>query len=250
MSYENFATVYDDLQADVDYGKRAEYLLKLFKKYDRLPTLLLDVACGTGGFSLRFAGQGIEVIGADPSPEMLDIARQKFSAEGREALLLCQSAEELDLYGTVDGAVCCLDSLNHIIDEDELKRSIERIALFLEPERLFIFDVNTLYKHRSVLSGTTFAAETDNVFCVWQNSECDEDGIVDISLDFFCENEDGTYERTSEDFSERAYSNEFLEECIRSAGLETVAILGDMSLDAPKASEERVYYVTRRVNNG
>lgn len=250
MSYENFAAVYDDLQADVDYGQRAEYLLKLFKKYDRLPTLLLDVACGTGGFSLLFAQKGIEVIGADPSPEMLDIARQKFSSAGREALLLCQSAEELDLYGTVDGAVCCLDSLNHIIDEDEFKRSIERIALFLEPERLFIFDVNTLYKHREVLSGKTFATETDSVFCVWQNSECDEKGIVDISLDFFCETEDGTYERTSEDFSERAYSNGFLEKCIKSAGLETVAVLGDMSLDAPKTDEERVYYVTRRVNNG
>ncbi len=250
MSYENFAAVYDDLQTDVDYGQRTEYLIKLFKKYDRLPTLLLDVACGTGGFSYAFAEKGIEVIGADPSPEMLDVARQKFSAMDKEVLLLCQSAEELDLYGTVDGAVCCLDSLNHIIDDDELKRSIERIALFLEPDRLFIFDVNTLYKHREVLSGKTYAAETDSVFCVWQNSECDEDGIVDISLDFFRETENGVYERTSEDFSERAYTDEFLEECIKAAGLETVAVLGDMSLDAPNTTEERVYYVTRRVNNG
>ena len=250
MSYENFAAVYDQLQGDVDYEARAEYLVGLFKKYDRLPTLLLDVACGTGGFSLPFAKKGIEVIGADPSPEMLDVAREKLAAAGVEALLLCQSAEELDLYGTVDGAVCCLDSLNHIIDGDELKRSIARIALFLEPERLFIFDVNTEYKHKNVLSGTTFAAETEDVFCVWQNSECDEDGIVDISLDFFRETEDGTYERTSEDFSERAYSPEFIEKCITEAGLETVAMLGDMSFDAPKKEEERVIYVTRRVKNG
>lgn len=250
MSYENFAAVYDQLQGDVDYEARAEYLAELFKKYDRLPTLLLDVACGTGGFSLPFAKKGIEVIGADPSPEMLDVAREKLAAAGVEALLLCQSAEELDLYGTVDGAVCCLDSLNHIIDGDELKRSIARIALFLEPERLFIFDVNTEYKHKNVLSGTTFAAETEDVFCVWQNSECDEDGIVDISLDFFRETGDGTYERTSEDFSERAYSPEFIEKCITEAGLETVAMLGDMSFDAPKKEEERVIYVTRRVKNG
>lgn len=250
MSYENFAAVYDQLQGDVDYEARAEYLAELFKKYDRLPTLLLDVACGTGGFSLPFAKKGIEVIGADPSPEMLDVAREKLAAAGVEALLLCQSAEELDLYGTVDGAVCCLDSLNHIIDVDEFKRSIARIALFLEPERLFIFDVNTEYKHKNVLSGTTFAAETEDVFCVWQNSECDEDGIVDISLDFFRETEDGTYLRTSEDFSERAYSPEFIEKCITEAGLETVAVLGDMSFDAPKKEEERVIYVTRRVKNG
>ncbi len=250
MSYENFASFYDALQLDVDYDARTEYLTDIFRKYDRLPTLLLDVACGTGGFSVRFAQKGIEVIGADPSLEMLGLAREKFAELGTEALLLCQSAEELDLYGTVDGAICCLDSLNHIIDEDEFKRSIAKIALFLEPQRLFIFDVNTLYKHQEVLSGQTFAIENDDVFCVWQNSECDEDNIVDISLDFFRETEDGTYERTSEDFSERAYSPEFIEKCITEAGLETVAVLGDMSFDAPENEEERVYYVTRRVNNG
>lgn len=250
MNYENFADVYDALQTDVDYAARTEYLTEVFKKYDRLPTLLLDVACGTGGFSYLFSEKGIDVIGADPSPEMLGIAREKFANAGREVLLLCQSAEELDLYGTVDGAICCLDSLNHIIDEDEFKRSIARIALFLEPERLFVFDVNTEYKHREVLSGTTFAVENEEVFCVWQNSECDEDGIVDISLDFFRETENGTYERSSEDFSERAYSHEFIEKCITEAGLETVAVFGDMSFDAPEESAERVFYVTRRVNNG
>lgn len=250
MSYENFAAVYDALQTNVDYAARTEYLTELFKKYDRLPTLLLDVACGTGGFSYLFAEKGIDVIGADPSPEMLGVARDKFANAGKDALLLCQSAEELDLYGTVDGAICCLDSLNHIIDEDEFKRSIARIALFLEPERLFVFDLNTEYKHKEVLSGKTFAVETEQVFCVWQNSECDDDGIVDISLDFFCENDDGTYERSSEDFSERAYSHEFIEECITKAGLEIVDVLGDMSFDAPKPNEERVFYITRRVNNG
>ena len=87
MSYENFAEVYDSLQADVDYVGRARYLIKLFKRYDRQPTLLLDVACGTGGFSLQFAKNGIDVIGADPSPEMLGKARQKLVKEGIEALL-------------------------------------------------------------------------------------------------------------------------------------------------------------------
>ena len=148
MSYQEFAAVYDQLQTDVDYKARTEYLVKLFQKYDRLPTLLLDVACGTGGFSFAFAEKGVEVIGADPSPEMLGVAREKFMAAGKDVLLLCQSAEELDLYGTVDGAVCCLDSLNHIVDADELKRSVARISLFLEKDRLFIFDVNTMYKHK------------------------------------------------------------------------------------------------------
>jgi len=246
MSYSEFADVYDSLQSDVDYARRTEYLLSLFKKYDRQPTLLLDLACGTGGFSLQFQKCGIDVIGVDISPEMLDVARSRFGAENREALLLCQSAAELDLYGTVDGAICCLDSLNHIIDEEELCESIAKVSLFLEPERLFIFDVNTEYKHREILSGNTFVCDEEDVYCVWNCSECDEEGIVDISLDFFKRNGDGSYRRSGEEFSERAYSVPFLTKTCEDAGLEVLAVLSDMSEADAKSIDDRIIFVTRK----
>lgn len=246
MSYSEFADVYDSLQADVDYNKRTEYLLNLFEKYDRRPTLLLDMACGTGGFSLQFAKRGVDVIGVDISPEMLNIARERLSAENLQALLLCQSAAELDLYGTVDGAICCLDSLNHIIDEGELCNSIAKISLFLEPGRLFIFDVNTEYKHRKVLSGNTFVYDRDDVYCVWTNSECDKAAIVDISLDFFKKGQDGDYKRSGEEFSERAYSVPFLKGACRAAGLEVLAVLSDMKYKKPCKDDERIIFVLRK----
>jgi len=128
--YGNFAQFYDSLMYDVDYKKRTAYLLKLFSKYGKKPTLLLDVACGTGGFSNCFAKQGVEVIGADMSEEMLSLAREKSAELGNDILYLCQKAQELDLYGTVDGAVCCLDSLNHITDYKELCKALVKISLF------------------------------------------------------------------------------------------------------------------------
>ena len=246
MSYEEFADVYDRLQSDVDYEKRTEYLLSLFKKYDRQPTLLLDLACGTGGFSLQFKARDIDVIGVDISAEMLDVARSRFADSGMDALLLCQSAAELDLYGTVDGAVCCLDSLNHIIDEDELRQSIAKVSLFLEPERLFIFDVNTEFKHREILSGNTFVCDEDDVYCVWSCSECDDEGIVDIALDFFKRNADGTYRRSFEEFSERAYSVPFLKKTLDDSGLEVLAVLSDLSEVAATSYDDRIIFVTRK----
>lgn len=246
MSYSEFADVYDLLQSDVDYSRRTEYLLSLFRKYDRQPTLLLDMACGTGGFSLQFLKRGIDVIGVDISPEMLGMARERFADEGLDALLLCQAAADLDLYGTVDGAICCLDSLNHIIDEEELRDSIAKVSLFLEPERLFIFDVNTEYKHREVLSGQTFVCDVESVYCVWSNSECDEEGIVDISLDFFKKQPDGRYKRSGEEFSERAYSVSFLKRICAQAGLDVLAVLSDMSDTDADAFDERIIFVTRK----
>ena len=167
--YNSFADFYDELMQDVDYKKRTSYLMMLFKKYDKAPTLLLDVACGTGGFSNEFAKQGIEVIGTDMSEEMLSVARENSAVLGQDVLYLCQKAEELDLYGTVDGAVCCLDSLNHITDYKTLCKAFSKVSMFLEKDRLFIFDVNTVYKHREILGDNVFVTDNGNLYCVWAN---------------------------------------------------------------------------------
>jgi len=246
MSYSDFAEVYDILMGDVDYSARSEYLLKLFSKYGRKPTLLLDLACGTGSFSNLFAKKGIEVIGVDMSEEMLSVARERSMDEGNDILYLCQRAEELDLYGTVDGAVCCMDSLNHITDTETLQKAIDKVSLFLEKDCLFIFDVNTVYKHKEILADNTFVFDEDEVYCVWQNSFNSESLTTDISLDFFIADED-VYIRSSEDFSERAYSDAELKEIIEKAGLKIEAVYDDMTTDPRKDTSERLIYVTRKI---
>ena len=244
--YCDFAYVYDTLMSDVDYHKRALYLMKLFKRFDRMPTLLLDIACGTGGFSNEFAISGVEVIGVDMSEDMLDCARRNSAECGTDVLFLCQTAQELDLYGTVDGVICCLDSLNHITDYKELCRAIERVSLFLEEDRLFIFDVNTLYKHKYILGNNTFVIERENIFCTWQNEYDEQNSITDISLDFFVK--DGKkYIRSSEDFSERAYTEAELEKALRSAGLKIEAVYADMTFDGVEPETDRAIYVTRKI---
>lgn len=245
-SYSNFAEVYDTLMDDVDYKGRAEYLLNLFEKYDRRPELLLDVACGTGGFSNEFSKRGIEVIGTDKSEEMLANARQNSAKLMTDVLFLCQKTEELDLYGTVDGAVCCMDSLNHITDYKKLCKAIEQVTLFLETGRLFIFDVNTIFKHKYILGDNTFIIEKDDVFCSWQNSTDEESYVTEISLDFFIKDGD-MYRRTCEDFSERGYTHEELEEAITAAGLEVVGVYEDMTEKPVTEYTERAIYITRKI---
>ena len=245
--YNDFAYSYDALMTDVDYDKRAEYICALFQKLDRMPTLMLDLACGTGEFSNRFADEGVSVIGVDISYDMLSIAREKTAELGSDILYLCQDATELDLYGTIDGAICCLDSLNHITDYDRFCKAIERVSLFLEKDRLFIFDVNTVYKHQTVLGNNTFVIDTEQVYCVWQNEYKKDKNIVDINLDFFVADGDAYY-RTDESFSERAYTENEIQSALQKAGLKIEAVYDDMSEDAPREDSERVIYVTRKVN--
>lgn len=245
--YRDFASVYDLLTGDVDYKRRAEYMCDLFYKFDRKPTLLLDLACGTGGFSNEFAERGMSVIGVDISPEMLSRARENAAKRGNDILYLCQDAAELDLFGTVDGVVCCLDSLNHIIDYEKLCQVFEKVSLFLEKDRLFIFDVNTEYKHSQILGNNTFVIDEDDVYCVWSNEFEEETKITDITIDFFIPNEDGSYERSGEEFSERAYTFRELKNAASVAGLEILAVYAELTEESVGEETQRAVYVTRKV---
>lgn len=244
-SYTAFAEVYDRLMTDADYKGRTQYLLRLFEKYDRLPTDILDLACGTGGFSLRFAERGIKVTGVDMSCEMLAVARHKADIAGENITYVCQRAEELELPGLVGGAICCLDSLNHITDYGCFCEALRRTARFLEKGRLFIFDVNTVYKALNVLADNTFVIDTDDVYCVWQNFTDKETLTTDVQLDFFTK-KDGVYFRSTEDFSERAYTEEQIEKAILDAGLKVLSVFGEMTEKAPDGECERAVYVTQR----
>lgn len=245
-SYSEFAAVYDYLMSDVNYEARVDYLFKLFKKFGAVPTLLLDVACGTGAFSNLFAKKGIEVIGTDMSEEMLAVARENSAEMETDVLFLCQKAEDLDLYGTVDGAVCCLDSLNHITDKRNLKKALSRVSLFLEEGKLFIFDVNTVYKHEKVLGNNTFVMDEDEVYCVWQNRYDEKRKITDINLDFFVK-EDDRYIKSSEEFCERAYTIEELTAMCEGAGLTVEVVYDDMTEKPLTDTSERAIFVCRKI---
>ncbi len=244
-SYDVFSLCYDRFTEDVDYASRTRHLLALFERYDRKPTLLLDLACGTGGFSYALAEQGIEVIGVDASEGMLAAAKTKQSPNSTNPLFLNQTAEELELFGTVDGAVCMLDSLNHICEYENFLLALQRVSLFLEQDRLFIFDVNTLYKHEKVLADNVFTREDEDAFCVWQN-QCRSNGLVDIYLDFFVRDADGRYTRYSEDFSERAYTVVQIEAALQKSGFEIVAVFDDQTEQAVTPQTERMTYIVRK----
>ena len=242
--YEKLSEVYEILNADAQYDKRYDYLKELFKKFDRMPKLLLDLACGTGCFSRRFAKDGVSVIAADSSPEMLSIAASK---ESKNILYICQKAQELELYGTVDGAICCLDSLNHITDYGDFCTALKRVSMFLEEDRLFIFDVNTPFKHRVVLGSNTIVKEEENAMCVWQNELSDDERTVNIYLDIFKEEENGLYSRSFDFITERAYTESEIEKALSDANLKTLEIFGEFTFEAPSPDCERAVYITKKI---
>lgn len=249
--YSTFARYYDNLTANIDYVKRAEYFHEIIKRYKNTDgSILLDLACGTGSISEEMAKIGYDVIGVDYSDEMLGIALDKKFDSGLNILYLCQDMRKLDLYGSMDVTICALDSINHLNSLADVKKVFENVALFSEPQGLFIFDINTLYKHRNILANNTFTYETDNVFCVWENTLVEDTDEVKMNLEFFELEENGLYSRTSDSFSEKAYSEESIEELLRECGFELLAKFGDDTFSPPACNSQRIVYAARCVNSG
>lgn len=244
--YGAFAQYYDALTRNVGYAQRARYFHGLIAQYREVPgNLLLDLACGTGSMSEEFARLGYDVIGVDASPEMLDAAMDKKFDSGLPIQYLCQDMRALDMYGTIDVTVCLLDSLNHLPGLADVEQVFARVSLFAQPGGLFLFDVNTLYKHREVLGNQTFVYDTESVYCVWENHLLPDGDTVEISLDFF-EREGEHYLRSSEQFKERAYSIETLDVALARAGLTVLAHYDADTQKPPHETSERVIFVVRK----
>ena len=238
--YDALAANYDALTGDVEYEKRADFLEKLFRR-SRIPVhTVLDLACGTGTMTWILTGRGYEMIGVDGSEEMLAAAMSKSgSVEGIAPVFLHQSMPKLDLYGTVDGAICCLDSLNYLTDPKDVQRTFDRLRLFIAPGGVLIFDINTVEKLRA-LDGQVFLDETEESYCVWRPEY--RRGICTYYMDLFQLADDGSWERSLEIHRERAYTVEELTAWLKAAGFGEIRTYGDMKLRRPGENEQRIYF--------
>lgn len=257
--YNTIAGVYDSINSGVDYEKWADAIEATFDKYlnDR-PELVLDLACGTGRMTLELCRRGYDMIGVDTSAEMLARATDSLydmidggviGEDDRRPLFLCQDMREFELYGTVGAAVCCLDSLNYLTDEKDLKKCFSTVHNYLDPDGLFIFDMNTPYKFKNVYGENAYVYDmadgNGSKFCVWQNFYDEESRVCDFYLTLFEETSDGKYERSDEEQRERAYSLDEIKEALSGAGFELLEVSSTANGEEITDTTVRWYFTAR-----
>ena len=246
MAYEYLAGCYDRFTADVPYAAWADYLEKHFAR-SKLPIhTVMDLACGTGSLTCELAERGYEMIGADLSEEMLAQAAEKArNVSGIPPIFLHQAMEELDLYGTIDACVCCLDSVNYVTRPKKLARAFQRVHTFLMPGGLFLFDINTPDKLQG-LDGQLFMDEDEDACCIWRAEYSPRRRICTYGFDLFCREENGLWDRMEEVHEEYAYEPEELEDMLRQAGFRQIKQYGELKMRRPAPGEERIFFTARK----
>ena len=224
MSYNTFAKFYDKLTENVEYKKRADYISSFFRRYADKCDTVLDLACGTGSVSKYLSDLGYNVIGLDLSDEMLTVASSK---QIKNAMFIKGDMTDFELPHKVDCCVCSLDSINHLKDIVEVKKCFDCVYNSLNDGGVFVFDVNTVYKHKNVLGNNTFVFDEEDFFLSWDN-EYLGDNTVRILLDFFVYN-GKNYDRFSEEFNEKAYSVNELKSVLNNFNI--IGIYDELNLD-------------------
>lgn len=244
-AYTGFAAVYDIFMDNIPYEEWCRYLHGLLKEYGVEEGLLLDLGCGTGTLTRLLADRGYDMIGVDLSDEMLEIAMEQESEEPRGILYLLQDMREFELYGTVGAIVSICDSMNYLMEYEDLVQVLRLVNNYLDPGGVFIFDLNTIYKYRDTMGETTIAENREEGSFIWENYYDEEEMINEYDLTLFIREDDGRYQKYEETHFQRAYDLDEVKQAITEAGMEFVVMYDAFTKDAPEPDSERVYVIAR-----
>lgn len=243
-AYTGFAEVYDLFMDNVPYEEWNRYLTGLLREYGISDGLVLELGCGTGRMTRLLAKSGYDMIGVDNSEEMLQIARDA-GEEGDGILYLLQDMREFELYGTVRAVVSVCDSINYILEEEELLEVFRLVNNYLDPGGIFIFDMNTIYKYKDLLGETTICENREEGSFIWDNYYDEEEQINQYDLTLFIKEEKELYRKYEETHFQRAYEVEQVQRLLEEAGMEFIAAYDAFTHNDIKKDSERIYMIAR-----
>lgn len=265
-AYTGFAQVYDTFMDDTPYEEWCDYLIGLLEKYrennyiietdddvikanlQQEQNSILDLGCGTGTLTELFARQGYDMIGIDNAQEMLQIAMDKRDASGLDILYLLQDMREFELYGTVGAVISVCDSVNYLLEEEDVVRTFRLVNNYLYPKGIFIFDFNTVYKYKKVIGDTTIAENREECSFIWDNYYHEAEQINEYDLTIFVQEdaETGLYRRFQETHYQRGYELEQMKDFLQQAGLVFLEAVDADTHEAVSDESERIYVAARK----
>lgn len=244
-TYETFASVYDAIMDDSLYDLWTDFSLRHLPK-DNKKKKLLELACGTGIQSLRFADAGFEVTGLDLSQEMLNIAQKRAQGAKKDISFLQGNMLDLSKAGKYDFVTCYSDSVCYMQDEVEVGDVFKEVYDCLNPDGVFIFDVHSTYQTDEVFPGYSYHENADDFAMVWDSYEDEAPHSVVHELTFFLKESDGSFSRHDEVHEERTYDILTYDILLEQAGFKSFKVYADFEDQKPNEKSQRWFFVAQK----
>lgn len=247
MSYEKFAFLYDALMQEAPYDQWVAFTENKLKEYGLDGRRMLDLACGTGELSIRFAQKGFEVTGVDLSAEMLSVAQMKIEEKGLSIPLFQQDMAELEGLGPFDFVTIYCDSLNYLQTEEQVKKTFSRVYDSLKTGGALFFDVHSVVKISNGFIDQTFTLNEDELAYIWNSFPGEYPNSVEHELSFFVlDEQSGKYDRFDELHFQRTYPIEQYVAWLEEAGFQQIELTADFTNQQPHPDSERIFFSARK----
>ena len=251
-AYTRFAEVYDLMGGDRFSEQMVEYTFSLLKKFRYQPRTILDLCCGTGTAAIMFTEQGYDVTGLDGSEYMLTAARYKAKKKKLKIPFYHQKLPDFKIRQKkskeplkFDLITCFYDSLNYLLEEDQLAAAFRNVNRHLTEDGLFIFDMNTFRALKYIWGAKTYADSLDDIAWIWKTITYDRARLTDLRAIFFLE-KGNRWERFEELHTERAYSNSTIRKCLRHSGFEIPGFYDCFKNRKPTAKTTRIAVAAKK----
>ncbi len=243
--YDRFADIYDRMMSETPYDIWFERLTAYLECQGKTGGHLCELGCGTGEMTGRFAEVGYEVTGIDLSTDMLALAAEK-KKDGQNILYLNQDMTDFSLHKPADVVLCICDSINYLLEEDDLRDLFGCVRAVMPEDGLFLFDMKTEYCYKEILGDEIRLEDEEDYTVIWDNAY---DGVTKINeymlTMFIREPGGGQYERCDECHRQRAYSPDRIRELLREAGLELRDCFGEDMETPPDITDARIYFIAQ-----
>ena len=247
--YEAFAYFYAQGPYLAFSQRMAELLPAVLERFGAKPRTILDIACGEGTFAVAMAQKGLQVTGVDLSPQMLQLARERAERENVNAEFLLQDMRSLAFEDKrFDLVTCWFDSLNYLLELEDLQRTFAGVYRALKKTGLFIFDMNTIYG--LVVNWQRYPCyvqqDTSELFEIQRVSYDFAHNLAIMRITGFLKQGD-VWTRMDEVHRERGYTLEEIRQCLKETGFQELACWGSLEeMSEPKPDSGRVWFVTTK----
>ena len=269
-SYQSFASVYDEFMDGTDYRLTADKIREIIMRFglsrpaeqrngeseetdvllEAEKNLVVDLGCGTGKLTEILADMGFDVMGIDLSEEMLSMALTRRDKLGHRTLYLCQDMREFELFGTAGTFVSVGDSVNYLLEDEDMDKLFRRVNTFLYPGGIFVFDFKTLHLYRDVIGDSTIAEDRDDCSFIWENWFDAETRINEYDLTLFIRDRDSgagdnLFRKYREIHRQRGYTLDEMKKFASDAGLTWVTEMDSDTMGPVTSVTERILCVVR-----